>query len=157
MKKFLRFVLSLCLIAACIFGLLSAYAGVQDVLNIKAYKEDDLARAQDGLEQARDGIAQLKENEQTYLDGVDTYTEGLAAYADGQARLADGAVQLQDGEAQLAAGSQQIAQRMMPAVRKRVMPPRICANRFSVNSSASGERMQFLLKINFHFFFSESA
>ena len=110
MKKFLRFVLSLCLIAACIFGLLSAYAGVQDVLNIKAYKEDDLARAQDGLEQARDGIAQLKENEQTYLDGVDTYTEGLAAYADGQARLADGAVQLQDGEAQLAAGRQQIAE-----------------------------------------------
>ncbi len=109
MKKLLRLLLSLCLIATCIFGLLSAYAGVQDVLNIKAYKEDDLARAQEGLEQARDGIAQLKENEQTYLDGANTYTEGLAAYADGQAQLAAGAAQLQDGEAQLAAGKQQIA------------------------------------------------
>ena len=41
MKKVLLAILSLCLIAASIFGLFSGVAGMKDVLNIKDYKEAD--------------------------------------------------------------------------------------------------------------------
>ena len=57
MKKLLRAILSLCLIAACIFGLLSVYGGFQDVLNIQDYKTADGDQAKEGIEMARDGLA----------------------------------------------------------------------------------------------------
>lgn len=109
MKKLLRVLVSLFLIAACVFGLLAAYGGVQDVLNIKDYKEADLARAQDGLAAARDGIAQLMENESAYTEGVGTYNDGLVQLADGRQQLAEGAAKLAAGEQALADGKQQIA------------------------------------------------
>lgn len=110
MKKLLRAILSLCLIAACIFGLLSVYGGFQDVLNIQDYKTADGDEAKEGIEMARDGLAQLMENETTYTEGVATYEDGLVQLADGRAQLADGAAQLAAGEAELAAGKQQIAE-----------------------------------------------
>ena len=110
MKKLLRAILSLCLIAACIFGLLSVYGGFQDVLNIQDYKTADGDQAKEGIEMARDGLAQLMENETTYTDGVKQYEDGLVQLADGRAQLADGAAQLADGEAQLADGKKQIAE-----------------------------------------------
>ena len=110
MKKLLRALISLCLIAACVFGLMSAYGGIQDVLNIQDYKTADGDMAKEGIAAARDGLAQLMENETTYTEGVATYEDGLVQLADGRQQLAEGAAQLADGEAQLAAGKQQIAE-----------------------------------------------
>lgn len=102
MKKLLRAILSLCLIAACIFGLLSVYGGFQDVLNIQDYKTADGDQAKEGIEMARDGLAQLMENETTYTEGVATYNDGLVQLADGRRQLAEGEAQLADGKQQIA-------------------------------------------------------
>lgn len=103
MKKVLLAILSLCLIAASLFGLFTGVAGMKDVLNIKDYKTED---QDSGLEQINDqllpGIQQLRENLDVYLDGV-------AQVEDGKAQLAAGAAQLADGEAQLAAGKAELA------------------------------------------------
>lgn len=103
MKKVLLAILSLCLIAASLFGLFTGVAGMKDVLNIKDYKTED---QDSGLAQINDellpGIQQLRENLDVYLDGV-------AQVEDGKAQLADGAAQLAAGEAQLAAGKAELA------------------------------------------------
>ena len=109
MKKLLRALISLCLIAACVFALMTAYGAVQDIMNIKDYKTADGDMAKEGIAAARDGLAQLMENETTYQDGVAQYEDGLVQLADGRAQLADGAAQLAEGEAALADGKQQIA------------------------------------------------
>ena len=105
MKKVLLTIISICLIAASVFGLFAGVNGLQDVLNIKEYKEHD---AEEGLEQINDvllpGIAQLKENEGTYTAGVSTYEAGLITYQNGQAELAAGGAKLAAGAADLAAG-----------------------------------------------------
>ncbi len=110
MKKVLLAILSLCLIAASLFGLFTGVAGMKDVLNIKDYKTED---QDSGLAQINDellpGIQQLKENLDTYLDGVTQFEDGKAQVADGEAQLAAGAAQLRDGEAQLAAGKAELA------------------------------------------------
>ena len=110
MKKVLLAILSLCLIAASLFGLFTGVAGMKDVLNIKDYKTED---QDSGLAQINDellpGIQQLKENLDTYLDGVAQFEDGKAQVADGEAQLAAGAAQLRDGEAQLAAGKAELA------------------------------------------------
>lgn len=105
MKKVLLTIISICLIAASVFGLFAGVNGLQDVLSIKEYKEQD---AEEGLEQINDvllpGIAQLKENEDTYTNGVSTYEAGLITYQNGQAELAAGGATLAAGAADLAAG-----------------------------------------------------
>lgn len=105
MKKVLLTIISICLIAASVFGLFAGVNGLQDVLSIKEYKEHD---AEEGLEQINDvllpGIAQLKENEGTYTDGVGTYEAGLITYQNGQAELAAGGAKLAAGAADLAKG-----------------------------------------------------
>lgn len=110
MKKVLLAILSLCLIAASLFGLFTGVAGMKDVLNIKDYKTED---QDSGLAQINDellpGIQQLRENLDTYLDGVTQFEDGKAQVADGEAQLAAGAAQLRDGEAQLAAGKAELA------------------------------------------------
>ena len=65
MKKLLRAILSLCLIAACIFGLLSVYGGFQDVLNIQDYKAADGDQAKEGIEMAL--INAVAEDNEMYL------------------------------------------------------------------------------------------
>ena len=110
MKKVLLAILSLCLIAASLFGLFTGVAGMKDVLNIKDYKTED---QDSGLAQINDellpGIQQLRENLDTYLDGVAQFEDGKAQVADGEAQLAAGAAKLADGEAQLAAGKAELA------------------------------------------------
>lgn len=105
MKKVLLTIISICLIAASVFGLFAGVNGLQDVMSIKEYKEHD---AEEGLEQINDvllpGIAQLKENEDTYTTGVGTYEAGLITYQNGQAELAAGGAKLAAGASDLAAG-----------------------------------------------------
>ncbi len=110
MKKVLLAILSLCLIAASIFGLFSGVAGMKDVLNIKDYKEADQESGLAAInDQLKPGIQQLSENYDTYMEGVDTFEAGKAAYADGQAQLAAGEAQLADGYRQYNEGKQLIA------------------------------------------------
>lgn len=110
MKKVLLAILSLCLIAASIFGLFSGVAGMKDVLNIKDYKEADQESGLAAInDQLKPGIQQLQENYDTYMNGVDTFEAGKAAYADGQAQLAAGEAQLADGYRQYNEGKQLIA------------------------------------------------
>lgn len=123
MKRVLLMVCSICLILACIFGLFACVAGMKDVLNVQAYKEQDAAEAHEGIDTARDGIKQLMENEDVYLEGVDTYEAGLIAYSNGKSQLNNGYAQyyagkqkleegkkaLAEGKAQYEAGKQQIA------------------------------------------------
>jgi len=94
MKRVLLMVLSIVLVLACVFSLLRVVPGVQDILNIKEYKNGDSAVANDGVAQLEEGIALLKENEQTYLDGVDTYVSGEAQLAAGRQQLAEGQAQI---------------------------------------------------------------
>lgn len=105
MKKVLLTIISICLIAASVFGLFAGVNGVKDSLNIKEYKEHD---AEEGLEQINDqllpGIAKLKENEGKYTDGVSTYEAGLITYQNGQAELAAGGAKLAAARPQLAEG-----------------------------------------------------
>ena len=101
MKRVLLAVLSIVLVLACVFSLMRVVPGVQDVLNIKDYKQVDSDFANDGVAQLEDGLVQLKENEQTYIDGVGTYVSGEAEYY-------AGLQQLKAGEKELAAGQKMI-------------------------------------------------
>lgn len=108
MKKVLLTIISICLIAASVFGLFAGVNGIQDVLNVMEYKQEE---AEEGLEQINDqllpGIAQLKENEGTYTDGVSTYEAGLITYQQGQAQLAAGSAELAHNKPVLEAGQKQ--------------------------------------------------
>ena len=110
MKKVLLAILSLCLIAASLFGLFTGVAGMKDVLNVKDYKTED---QESGLAAINDellpGIQQLRDNYDTYMDGVVQFEDGKVQLANGEAQLAAGAQQLADGEAQLAAGKAELA------------------------------------------------
>ena len=110
MKKVLLAILSLCLIAASLFGLFTGVNGMKDVLNVKDYKTED---QESGLAAINDellpGIQQLRDNYDTYMDGVVQFEDGKKQVADGEAALAAGAQQLADGEAQLAAGKAELA------------------------------------------------
>ncbi|MDO4815874.1 MAG: hypothetical protein Q4A83_04630 [Bacillota bacterium] len=106
MKRVLLMILSIVLVLACVFSLMRVVPGVQDVLNIKDYKQVDSDFANAGVAQLEDGIAQLKENEQTYLDGVDTYVDGEAQLAAGRQQLAAGEQQLAEGQAMIDANTQ---------------------------------------------------
>ena len=110
MKRVLLMVCSICLILACLFGLFACVAGMKDVLNIQAYKEDDAAMAREGIAAARDGIKQLMENEDVYLQGVDTYEAGLIAYSDGKSQLSDGYKQYYAGKKKLEEGKKALAE-----------------------------------------------
>ncbi len=107
MKRVLLMICSVCLVLACLFGLFACVAGVKDIMNIKTYKEEDLATAEEGIATARDGIKQLMENEDVYLEGVSTYEAGLSAYYDGKQQLADGYKQYEAGKQKLADGYKQ--------------------------------------------------
>ncbi len=108
MKRVLLMVCSICLVAACIFGLFACVAGVQDILNVKDYKTSDSETAKEGIETARDGIAQLSENQETYLSGADTYSAGLVSYNAGKATLNAGYQAYYEGLAQYEAGKKTI-------------------------------------------------
>ena len=81
MKKVLLTIISVCLIAASIFGLFAGVSSFSDIMNVKEYKEEDAKEGLEAIETLNDGLDQLQENEGTYLAGVDTYTAGLISYS----------------------------------------------------------------------------
>ena len=116
MKKVLLTIISVCLIAASIFGLFAGVSSFSDIMNVKEYKEEDAKEGLEAIETLNDGLDQLQEAEGTYLAGVDTYTAGLISYSEGKAQLSAGYAayyagkkQLEEGKAAYAAGKKQIA------------------------------------------------
>ena len=80
MKKVLLTIISVCLIAASIFGLFAGVSSFSDIMNVKEYKEKDAEEGLESIDTLDAGLDQLQENEGTYLAGVDTYTAGLVSY-----------------------------------------------------------------------------
>ena len=101
MKKVLLTIISVCLIAASIFGLFAGVSSFSDIMNVKEYKEKDAEEGLESIDTLDAGLDQLQENEGTYLAGVDTYTAGLISYSEGKK-------QLEEGKAAYAAGKKQI-------------------------------------------------
>ena len=101
MKKVLLTIISVCLIAASIFGLFAGVSSFSDIMNVKEYKEKDAKEGLESIDTLDAGLDQLQENEGTYLAGVDTYTAGLVSYSEGKS-------QLEEGKAAYAAGKKQI-------------------------------------------------
>ena len=115
MKKVLLTIISVCLIAASIFGLFAGVSSISDIMNVKEYKEEDAKEGLDAIDTLNAGLDQLQENEGTYLAGVDTYTAGLISYSEGKSTLSAGYAayyagkkQLEEGKAAYAAGKKQI-------------------------------------------------
>ena len=115
MKKVLLTIISVCLIAASIFGLFAGVSSFSDIMNVKEYKEEDAKEGLDAIKELNAGLDLLQENEGTYLAGVDTYTAGQIAYSEGKSQLSAGYAayyagkkQLEEGKAAYAAGKKQI-------------------------------------------------
>ena len=115
MKKVLLTIISVCLIAASIFGLFAGVSSFSDIMNVKEYKEKDAKEGLESIDTLDAGLDQLQENEGTYLAGVDTYTAGLISYSEGKTQLSAGYAayyagkkQLEEGKAAYAAGKKQI-------------------------------------------------
>ena len=115
MKKVLLTIISVCLIAASIFGLFAGVSSISDIMNVKEYKEKDAEEGLESIDTLDAGLDQLQENEGTYLAGVDTYTAGLVSYSEGKSTLSAGYAayyagkkQLEEGKAAYAAGKKQI-------------------------------------------------
>ena len=115
MKKVLLTIISVCLIAASIFGLFAGVSSFSDIMNVKEYKEKDAEEGLKSIDTLDAGLDKLQENEGTYLAGVDTYTAGLISYSEGKAQLSAGYAayyagkkQLEEGKAAYAAGKKQI-------------------------------------------------
>lgn len=87
MKKVLLTIISVCLIAASIFGLFAGVSSFSDIMNVKEYKEEDAKEGLDAIKELNAGLDLLQENEGTYLAGVDTYTAGQIAYSEGKSQL----------------------------------------------------------------------
>ena len=90
MKKVLLTIISVCLIAASIFGLFAGVTSISDIMNVKEYKEKDAEEGLESIDTLDAGLDQLQENEGTYLAGVDTYTAGLVSYSEGKSTLSAG-------------------------------------------------------------------
>lgn len=67
MKKVLLTIISVCLIAASIFGLFAGVSSFSDIMNVKEYKEEDAKEGLEAIETLNDGLDLLQENEGTYL------------------------------------------------------------------------------------------
>lgn len=105
MKKALLTIISICLIAACVFGLVAGVQGFSDALNVANYKTEDAEEGLDTIDNTLlPGIEQLMENEDTYTNGVSTYEAGLITYQQGQVALAEGGQQLAENYPKLVEG-----------------------------------------------------
>ena len=104
MKRTFLCICSVLLICACVLGLFAGVRTVQDVQNIKAYKNEAAATAREGIAKARDAIALLQENQSAYLEGAATYAAGLVTYQNGRATLQNGKATYAAGQAALADG-----------------------------------------------------
>ena len=118
MKKVLLTIISVCLIAASIFGLFAGVSSFSDIMNVKEYKEKDAKEGLESIDTLDDGLDQLQENEGTYLAGVDTYTAGLVSYSEGKSTLSAGYAAYYAGKKQLEEGKATLAkiEPLMPYV-----------------------------------------
>lgn len=82
--------LSVLLIIAAIFGFYGGAVNLKDVLDCKAYWEEEGRKTDENLNKLEDGINQLSENETAYLDGKDQIADAEVALANGEAQLAEG-------------------------------------------------------------------
>ena len=101
MKKVLLTIISVCLIAASIFGLFAGVSSFSDIMNVKEYKEKDAEEGLESIDTLDAGLDQLQENEGTYLAGVDTYTAGLISYSEGKSTLYAGNAAYYAGKKQI--------------------------------------------------------
>ena len=101
MKKVLLTIISVCLIAASIFGLFAGVSSFSDIMNVKEYKEKDSKEGLESIDTLDAGLDQLQENEGTYLAGVDTYTAGLVSYSEGKSTLSAGYAAYYAGKKQI--------------------------------------------------------
>ncbi len=115
MKKVLLTIISVCLIAASIFGLFAGVSQLQRHHECQRVQGGGRERGSGAIDTLNAGLDQLQENEGTYLAGVDTYTAGLISYSEGKSTLSAGYAayyagkkQLEEGKAAYAAGKKQI-------------------------------------------------
>ena len=62
MKKVLLTIISVCLIAASIFGLFAGVPSISDIMNVKEYKEKDAEEGLDAIKELNVGLDKLQEN-----------------------------------------------------------------------------------------------
>ena len=103
MKHTLLTVVSICLIAACVFGLVAGAGGMRDAKNAREDVQADAGEALRSMDELLDEISRLQDDEDTYTEGVSTYEAGLIDYQNGEAMVAAGGQAVAQGEAQLAA------------------------------------------------------
>ena len=84
MKKVLLTIISVCLIAASIFGLFAGASSLSDTMNVQEYKDkyaEEGLESTDTLDAGRD---QLLDNEVFYPVALDTYTAAQFRYPEGK-------------------------------------------------------------------------
>lgn len=101
--------ISVLLIIGAVLGFYGSATSITDVLDCKAYWEEEGKKTDENLSLLEDGVGQLKENEQAYTDGVTQVADGEKTLASGKAEFAAGKVAFAEGEAKLAAGKQEYA------------------------------------------------
>lgn len=107
--------LSVLLILAAAFGFYGGAASLNDVLDCKAYWEEEGRKTTENLNKLEDGLDELGENTEAYLDGLKQVAQGEIDLANGEKDLAAGRAELAKGEAdykaapaKLAAGEKQV-------------------------------------------------
>ena len=80
MKHTLLTVVSICLIAACVFGLVAGAGGMRDAKNAREDVQADAGEALRSMDELLDEISRLQDDEDTYTEGVSTYEAGLIDY-----------------------------------------------------------------------------
>ncbi len=103
-KRTMKKALSILLIIAAIFGFYGGAVNLKDVLDCKAYWEEEGRKTDENLDKLEDGINQLSENEQAYLNGKDQVADGEAQLAAGRKELAQGEADFAAAPAKLEAG-----------------------------------------------------
>lgn len=94
--------LSVLLIIAAIFGFYGGAVNLKDVLDCKAYWEEEGRKTDENLNKLEDGINQLAENEAAYLDGKDQVAQGEIDLANGEKQLAEGLKDFEQGKMTIA-------------------------------------------------------
>lgn len=82
--------LSILLIIAAFFGFYGGGVTIKDVLDCKAYWEEEGEKTTADLNKLEDGLDELGENTEAYLDGVEQVADGEVALAEGEKTLAKG-------------------------------------------------------------------
>lgn len=127
-EKVLLTIISVCLIAASIFGLFAGVSSFSDIMNVKEYKEKGRQEGLESIDTLDAGLDQLQENEgaprrrghytaglvssrgqidalrglRAYYAGKKQLEEGAAAYAAGKKQIEDNTAAYNEGKATLA-------------------------------------------------------